>query len=263
MPDKTDAELEAERGVAATAEAKAKADLERQGNEEVVPKKQFLAAIKSANEKYAALEAKLDAAIAAGSKKADLPKQYTRAELKAAVEGGQITQDAADQVWDDQIQARADARAAAVSTEIVTRAKLKERVDSDIGRYVALEPDVLIPGSEIRDKVAKEFNYFVSLGDPKTPETELKAMRAALGPIDQLELARSGITQHDTHRETGGGGPGGKPKGDKENPLVAKLTTRQREYYEGQIKAGQYKNWKDVEATLKFADPATRPSLGA
>lgn len=262
MPPDPDADLEAGVGDPAAAEAKAKAELEKQGDKDVVPRSQLIAALSSQERKLRAeFQGQIDE-IKAGQKKADPPKQYTRAELNAAVEAKQITQEAADQVWDDQIQARADARAAAVATDTVTRAQRKERVDSDIGRYMALEPDIVVDGSDIRKKVAAEYNFLVSMGDPKTTDTELKAIRAALGPLETLELAKSGRSQHDTHRETGGGGPGGKPKGEKETPLVAKLTQRQKDYYEGQIKSGQYKDWKDVEATLKYADPETRPSLG-
>ena len=262
MAEKTDAELEAERGEAATAEAKAKAEKDKQGDDDVVPKSQFLAAIHSANQKYAVLEAKLNAVIEAGQKKADPPpKHYTRSELNAAVQANQITQEAADQVWDDQIRAEARSEAATVSTEIITRAQRKERVDSDISRYVALTPDVMVEGSETRDKVAKEYNFLVSLGDPKTPETELKAMRSALGPIDSLELARSGTSRHETHRETGDAGSGGgKPGGKK---FEDTLTERERNHYQRLITNGVMKDWDEVKDEMKYANPKIRQKYGA
>ena len=262
MDGKTDAELEAERGDAAGGDGEPAPKKDKQGDDDVVPKSQFLAAIHSANEKYSALEARLNAVIEAGQKKADPPpKHYTRTELNAAVQANQITQEAADQVWDDQIRAEARSEAATVSTEIVTRAQRKERVDSDISRYVALTPDVMVQGSETREKVAKEYNFLVSLGDPKTPETELKAMRAALGPIESLELAHSGTTRHETHRETGdAGGSGGKPGGKK---FEDTLSQREKAHYQKGIDSGRYKGWDEVKAELAFANPNTRRKYGA
>ena len=261
MPPDDDADLAAKAGDLAAAEAKAKAEADKQGDKDVVPKSQFLAAIKSANDKYAALEAKLNAAIEAGQKKADPPKQYTRAELNAAVAANQISQEAADQLWDDQTEARILAKATEVSTISVTRAQRKERVDSDISRYTALEPEILVDGSDIREKIAKEFNFLVSMGDPKTPETELKALRAALGPIDQLELARSGRTVRDTHMETGDGGDRGGKKPGKN--FQDALSAREKAHYQKGIDAGRYKNWDEVKAELQHANPNTRRKHGA
>lgn len=262
MPDKTDAELEAERGEAAAAEAKAKAERDKQGDE-VVPKRQLIAAVNSAERKTEAEKARADALQAQlnemlAGKKGDQPKQYTRGELNAAVQSGQITQEAADQVWEDQIVARAEARATQVSLENVVRAQRKERVDSDISRYTALEPDILVEGSEIRNKVAKEFKFFIDLGDPRTPDTELKAIRAALGPIDQLELAKSGTSHYDTHRETGDSGGSGR----KAKKFEDMLSPRERAYYQKGIDSKRYKDWDEVKKEVSFANPNTRRKHG-
>ena len=263
MPPDNDADLEAGAGDAAAAEAKAKAEKDKQGEDkDVVPKSQFLAAIHSANQKYAALEAKLNSVIEAGKKKPDPPpKRYSRTELNAAVQANQITQEAADQVWDDQIRAEARSEAATVSTEIVTRAQRKERVDSDIARYTRVEPEILVDGSEIRAKVAEEYKFLVNLGDPANVDTELKAIRAALGPIDSLELARSGRSQRDTHRETGGGSEGGKKPGGRK--FEDTLSPKERSYYQKGIDAKRYKDWGEVKAELSFANPNTRRKHGA
>jgi len=264
MPDKTDAELQAESGDTAAAEAaaKAKADAERnkQGDEEVVPKRQLIAAVNSAERKTDAERARADALQRQLDEigRKDQPKQYTRSELTAGVAAGQITQEAADQVWEDQIVARAEARATQVATENVTRARRKERVDSDINRYTALEPDILIEGSDIRNKIAKEFKFLVDMGDSSTAETELKAIRAALGPVEQLELAKSGVSQHSSHRETGGGGGGGKPGKKFEDTL----SQREKAYYQKGIDGGRYKDWSEVKKELEFANPNTRRKHG-
>lgn len=265
MPPEVDAELDAGTGEPAGGEGKPDPKKDKQGDDEVVPKRQFLAALSSAEQKrereLAALRAEFEDKLAkATTKKADPPKRYSRGELNAAVTAGQITQEAADQVWDDQIRAEARAEAATVSTEIVTRAQRKERVDTDISRYTRLEPEILVPGSEIRAKVEAEYKFLVSLGDPANVETELKAIRAALGPIDQLELSRSGRTQHETHRETGGAGEGGKPRGKK---FEDTLSPREKVHYQKGIDSGRYKGWDEVKAELQHANPNTRRKHGA
>lgn len=227
----------------------------KKGDKDVVPKSQFLAALNSAEQKrereLAALRTEFEDKLAKATKPAEKPQSYTRAQLNAAVAASQITQDAADELWDKQVRAEARAEATAVSTEIVTRAQRKDRVDSDIAQYTALDPDILVDGSAVRNKIAREYKFLVSLGDKPSGETELKAIRAALGPIEQLRLAKSGRTQHETHRETGGGSGGG--RGANGKTLYDKLDTGKKEHYQKMIKAGQYKDVAEVEAELKWA----------
>lgn len=227
-----------------------------------VPKVRMDEATGELKDRIRQLEARLDAA--PREKPADQPKRWTRAELNAAVEARQITQDQADDVLDRQIREDAKAEAAQVAHDTVIGTQRKEHVTSQLARYKRAEPEIVVAGSDVRKRITEEFRYLVDeLGDQNSIDTELKAIRAVLGPIDRLEKSRAGRPDAETHQEAGQGGESGKPKVDKDTPLVGKLDKRQRDYYEGQIKSGQYKDWKDVEATLKYANPETRPSLGA
>lgn len=238
---------------------------DKQGDDkDVVPKSQFLAALSSAEQKrereLAALRSEFEDKLAkATAKPEETVKPYTRAQLNAAVTAGTCTQDEADRIWDDQVRAEVRAEAATVSTQIVTQAQRKERVDSDIAQYKALEPEVLVEGSEVRNKVAQAYKKFLALGDPQSYATELKALYAALGPIENLRLAKSGRDQHDTHRETGGGGGSGR----QAKPFESTLTPREKAHYQKGIDSGRYKDWSEVKAELLHAKPETRRKHGA
>jgi hypothetical protein len=227
---------------------------------DVIPKTQFLAALKSAEEKrereLAALRGEFEAKLAEATKpKAEAPKFYTKAQLDAAVEAGQISRDDADA----QLQLQADERARAIARETVQQGLRTSSVSSQIDQYSALIPDVMVAGSDERGKVQAEYNFLVGLGDKPGLETQLKALRAAYGPIEAVRAAKSGRPSHESHVETPGGGGGGGP-GPKGGGL--KLTARQREHYGPRVGPGKlYPDWKAVEAELGYA--TARRNTGA
>ena len=265
MPD--DDALIADDGAAAHGDHESDLDKDKSGDKDVVPKKQFIAAINSAEQKrkaeVAALQAQIDELKAGAAKPAET-KRFTRAELRAAVDASQITQEQMDaQV---ELYAREDAKAEArrEATDVVTQDKRKDRVTKDLAQYKRLAPEILEDGHETRQRIQDEFTDLISLGDnPKDLATELKAIRAVLGPIDRLEKARGGRPKTDTHRETGGADDADDgvktPGGGK---LVKTLTAREKAHYSKLI-GTQYKDWADVEATLAFANPETRRKHGA
>ena len=238
------------------------------GDGEFVPKTQFIAALNSAERKREAEVSGLQSRLAeleaqVKAKPAEQPKRYTRAELTAAVDAGQISQAQADAQYEAQVNLDAETRAERVALDTVSAVERKRFVDSDIARYKAAAPEILDDAHETRQRVKVEFNALVALGDdPRDVATQLKAIRAVLGPIDRLEKARSGRFQHESHRETGGGsggGDGGKPRNGK---LSDQLNAEGRKYYEKGIEQGRYKDWAAVEDELKYAKPATRQRLG-
>jgi hypothetical protein len=233
---------------------------------EFVPRTQLIAALNNAEQKrereLATLRAEFEAKLAKATEKpAETPKRYSRADLLAAVANQQITQEQADTEWERQIREDALATATQAAREIVTTATRTESVTAQISSYVEAEPELKDKSSDTYQKVAEEFRALVNLGDdPKSLTTELKAIRAALGPIEKLKAAKSGRTSHEGHRETGGGGGAG-PKGGQGN---LKLSAKERTHYEGKVGPGKlYKDWKAVEDELKFARPETRQRHGA
>lgn len=233
---------------------------DEQPNKDVVPKTQFIAAINSANAKYDALKAELDALRAEAKGKVPEQKRYTRAELSAMVTAGQATQEQADAQMDFQLREEAKAEAGRVATETVSQAQRKHLVDSEIAKYKVLAPEILDETHETRDRIKEEYQYLIGLGDSNSVETQLKAIRAVLGPLDRLERARSGRKDVESHQETGGDGSS---KNKTPKSLVDTLSVREKDYYGGMIQKGQYKDWKAVEDELKFARPDIRRKAGA
>jgi len=196
-------------------------------------------------------------------KPADQPKVYAKAELKAAVEAGQISQEQADDLWDRQRETQIREAAKSDALSAVTGKQTKERVDADIAKYRQLKPEIMQAGSAERDRISEEFRYLVANGSPNNLATELAAIRAALGSLEKLEKAASAKRAAD-HDQQGGEGGDGKPKGgNSSKKLVDHLKGDAKEFYERGIKQGRYpKGWDDVEAELKFASPNVRVRLG-
>jgi len=234
---------------------------------EFVPKTQFIAALNSAERKreaeVASLQGRLQELEAqVKAKPDDQPKRLNRADLRAAVEAGQISQDQADGEIDRQNREDAENRAHRVALETVSAAKRTELINSEVARYKAAAPEILDDAHDTRKSIRGAFSGLVELGDdPRDVATQLKAIRSVLGPIDRLEKARSGTAQHVTHQEFGGGSGGdqGKPKTGK---LTEQLNAGSRAHYEDGIKRGRYKDWAAVEDELKYASPAVRQRLG-
>jgi hypothetical protein len=237
-----------------------------QSKDDVVPKSQFLAALSNAEQKrereLAALRAEFEAKLEkATAKPVEAPKVYTRAELNALVAAGQINQEQADAQMDIQTREAARAEAREVATNTVTQAQQKERVTSDIARYVAVKPELKDRGSADFQKVAAEYQFLVGLGDPPTLATELKAIRAAFGAVETIEQAAKGRPSHDSHQEHGAGGGSAGPKGGKG---TLKLSERERAHYEPKVGPGKmYPDWKAVEEELSHASASTRRKHGA
>jgi hypothetical protein len=234
---------------------------------DVVPKTQFIAAINSANRKYETLETEVKELRAKlESKPAEAQKRYTRAELTAMVENRQITQEQADAQIDHQTREDSREEAARVAHQTVTQAQRKGHVDSEIARYTAVAPEILDDAHETRQRIKEEYQYLVkTLGDPDSVATQLKAIRAVLGPVEKLERSRNARPSFESHQDTGGGS--GAPSGGKKDsskPLsYDDLSAREKAHYDKLITRGIYKDKAAVNEELQFANANTRRKYGA
>lgn len=181
---------------------------------------QVLRKLEAANARISALET--------GSGK---PKQeekvYTRAELAAAVEAGQITQLQADEYMDKQTLAKAKAE---MSKEV--EAKSRDGVaQRELEKYQEKIPALLDEDSEEFQAVAKEYRELLALGSPPTMATMLAATKAACGPL----VLAGGVK---TKRRSGfpEGGSGASRNDDDDGD---KMPKKQREYYDKQIAQGR------------------------
>ena len=222
-----------------------------------------------ANQK-ASLRAEFDAqlqAFRAGAdsqqpKREEAPKRYTRKELNAAVEAGQISRDQADEVWDTQVRTEATEVAARTAREVVVGNATKERIDADLASYKRLKPEIMERGSETREQVQEEYNYLTARGAPKTEATELAAIRAILGPLEKLEKASTARRASESEQQGGGSGAPKGGSGGGQKQLHEHLSAENKAFYESGIKSGRYKDWAAVNAELKYASPNVRKRLG-
>lgn len=243
-----------------------------ENDDKPISARQLKAALASQEKRFkdelAAKERELEAFKAGldkGRPPADKPKVYSKPELKAAVDGGQITQEQADDIWDKQREAQIRESAKADALSAVNDRSTKERIDRDISRYKQLKPEIMERGSDVREKIAAEYQYLREAGSPESIATELVAIRAVLGPLEKLEKAADTRRAAESHQESGGGGEGGDKKGGNSGgkKLVDHLKGDAKEYYEKGIKSGRYpKGWDDVEAELKYASPGVKRRLG-
>jgi len=170
-------------------------------------------------------------------------KAYTRTELLNLVDMGEMTQIQADQLLEDGLRKTiTDDVLAIVDTHTVGN-----RVSNEIDKYIDLEPDIKIKGSEKWNKVAAEYNYLVTNGSPDSLPTQLSALRTVMGTIENMK--KKSQIEVETHQETGGGS---KPDKKSEKGALKSLTARQRDYYTDKIRIGLYKDWDDVEKEVNW-----------
>lgn len=196
---------------------------------------------------------------AAGRTKPD-KREFTRAELEDHVMNGKISEAERDRILDDQAARKIQRTVEeTVTTTVQTQERLRDTLKT-IDRYTGVVPDLLKEGSAQRDRVRKEFEALLDMGDdPTSKVTELKALRSVYGPIDDLEAGKSRAPNRETHQE-GGSGQGGDDSsrsGTKDGPPSG-LSSREKAYYQDRIVKGIYPDWAAVTKELKHANPSVR-----
>jgi hypothetical protein len=176
-------------------------------------------------------------------KKVEPPKTLTRADLRMAVEKQQITQEEADNLWDNQLLERAREIARQEANQTLSVKQTSQRIDEDLRQYRVAVPNAWKEGTEERVKVAEEFRNLVERGLPETKETELVALRVVFGPVEKAKSRPS--VEHD-EQAAGAGSPE-----RKSEDTIKSLDARRKAYYEDQIKVGRYKDWGEVRKELE------------
>lgn len=178
----------------------------------------------------------------------DSPKELSAAELRQAVDEGKLTEDESEAIKGRQIEKRVTAK---VTEEVETRLagkNLSERVSTDIGRYKQAIPDLADSDSAAFKKVQAEYTYLTQQGyDANDPRTELIAVRAAFGDVDQLQKIKPGTRE--THQETGGHQETGAESADGAPKDMPADTKR---YYQDQINQGVVIDWEAAKAEYSY-----------
>ena len=186
------------------------------------------------------------------NKQATQPKTYTSEQLASLVEDGKMDQATADRIKETQLHDRVTAQAREEANKVVATQARNDRIAADLEAYMTAKPELNEAGSAARSRVEREFQYLVSLGDKPDKATELKACRAVYGPVDSLQ---QGTDARETHQETGGGDSQDTDSGGSRGDDAPKtLTAAQRAHYKPLV-GKLYKDWSEVEAELKYADP--------
>ena len=200
----------------------------------------------------AELRGKIDGLSAAPKPQVQEPKQaareFTRVQLREAVDNGKVTQDEADSIWDNQQDRKNGAAIEAVKLEVDEEITEKSRIGGQIETYKELVPDLGESTSDGYLKVQTEFNYMVKeLGmDPKNLKTELAALRAVYGPVDGLTATPKDNTPA-KHAGVATRGSGGSrtASNDDDKAAPSDLSPKQKAYYQRSIDSRLYKGWDD------------------
>jgi hypothetical protein len=179
------------------------------------------------------------------------PRIWTRAELRALVDGDKITEEQMDAQLDAQLEAKLERKFAAKMDDVSAETRVTVGVDSQISAYIEAHPDLTDTESDLRKKVQTEFDYLVGVcgDDPKDKRTELKAIRSAVGA-----LAPKGRKKEPEASEETGGSDGVATKGGGGDDGWAKgLTPAQKAYYKKKIDQNFYKGTTDKNLLAEVA----------
>jgi hypothetical protein len=183
-------------------------------------------------------------------------------QLEGFIAEGKITRAGANEYREKIVSERATVAAEARIEAKLQSTSRQTTVQSEVDRYKRAVPEVMQPGSAERVKVEREFAYLTqTLGYPGTRETELAAMRAALGDADTVE--RSAQAKHATPKEpfVETHSSSHKPTANGKD-LIKGLDDRSRKHYEKMIKHGRYSGWEEVRAELAWEKPSLAVKRG-
>jgi hypothetical protein len=177
-------------------------------------------------------------------------KEFTRAELRAQVNDGKITEDQMDDILERQLEAKLTKKAEEIAERKISSSQTAISVADQIAAYVGVYPDINKEGSATRAKIQAAFDELVGLkDDPSALTTELKAIKMALGP---LKAGAGRRPAPEAHEDVGAGSDSdSKPAEGWAKGLSPKL----KKHYEKQIDRGIYKSHSDPRliAELKYA----------
>jgi len=197
-----------------------------------------------------------------------LTKQFTRSELDAMVEAEKLTKAEADNYFELQLTNKVTREVSKHLTDTLARNNRNQKIGAEIEAYQEAFPDSMKDGSDTRTKMSTEYNRLVEdLGYAKGPETQLLAAKAVLGVLPKGKPKDLTRESRESHQDTGGAGGGAQDrnqdKGSKDPTVRMGLSSREKKYYEGMIEKGIYKDWKDVEDTMKHSNPGIRKKYSA
>ena len=176
--------------------------------------------------------------------------EFSWDQLETFIAEGRITRQQA-QEHRDQVLKKSIKKELENKWESLTENKSRESlIVQELDRYKALVPSVMQPGSAERQRYEREYQYLTQkLNYPQTYATQLAAVRAALGDVQELERtiqAKRSVSK-ETFEENSSST--NKPQKNDKDPLKS-LTPRQHDHYSNMIKRGVYRGWDEVKEEL-------------
>lgn len=183
---------------------------------------------------------------------------FSKAELRKAVEEGKLSEDQAEAVWERQTEERIAER---LTQDLAVHSQ-KTAAARTIAEYEAIDPALADEDSDLRHRVVDEYKSLLDLGSPNSEATMVAALRAVCGSVDTFKRSKAAkkgrvLESHDEYEagdDLGETGANGKPK----------LSKAERSYYAPLVQRGMYRDWKEVEEMVsKFGKPHLRQMRGA
>jgi hypothetical protein len=177
--------------------------------------------------------------------------------LEAGIAEGRITRAQASE-WREQAVIKQAEQAIQTRIDLIQQ---RQAITFDLNRYIVAVPDLNDRASDIRQRVDTEFDYILDtqgidtrvLTPDKRRVYELQAIRAVLGPIENVRTPSRPTPE--SHMEVAGNQNKPVPKANPDQALLDGLKPDQVAYYRKGIENGQYKDWAEVVAELKWQPP--------
>lgn len=170
-------------------------------------------------------------------------KEMTWAELEAGIEQGRWSRDQAHEYKDKMAERRLERKL----QQKHQQESINSKFLTELEQYKAHIPDVMTSGSESRQKYERELGYMVrQLGMPDNFATQVAAARAAFGDLDTVKsrkVAKETVTSKESFQETH---TPSRNKVDTKD-FASTLQPHEKAHYEKMMRAGHYKDWKEVE----------------
>ena len=226
-----------------------------------LPKERYDTAIGNLKDEIGTLSEKVEKK----AEPAQAPAKYTRAQLRAAVDNGTISDDQMEQIWGDQVAANAAAAAESATATQSSAAAEQSKIDTALKGYAELVPDLNDETSDSRIAAEEAFKDLVDLhGVPKTQlekqRLEAMACRTAFGPLNKLKGRIDSLKKNSDNAAQEIGGGDGDSASAKSTPKG--VPKSQVKYYQSMIDRGQYKDWAEVQELVKKASPAVKRRMG-
>jgi len=183
------------------------------------------------------------------------PKVFTRTELQARVDAGEIAETEIDGILDRQ----SEAKARRIAQEEAARVRDEVTVTTELSAYQAARPELADPDSNLRKEVLAKFTMLRSLGDPDDAVTELKAYKAVMGDTvpkaATITPARRPTTQEGSSGDNAPGHRAPKPGAAEldSDGFPVSLKPHIKKHYQKQIEQGAYSGPSDERLQREIA----------